>query len=74
LLQQVAQREYGDTPRYFVLDEQGPDHNKCFKIAAEINRTRYPAAWGRNKREAELKAAMNALAKIKAEPIPFPAD
>jgi len=74
LLQQVAQKEYGDTPRYFVLDEQGPDHNKCFKIAAEINRQRYPAAWGRNKREAELKAAMNALAKIKGEAIPFPAD
>lgn len=74
LLQQVAQKEFGDIPRYFVLDEQGPDHNKCFKIAAEINRQRYPAAWGRNKREAELKAAMNALAKIKGEAIPFPAD
>lgn len=74
LLQQVAQRDYGDTPRYFVLDEQGPDHNKCFKIAAEISRLRFPAAWGRNKREAELKAAMNALAKIKGDPIPFPTD
>jgi ribonuclease-3 len=74
LLQQVAQRDFGETPRYQVLDEQGPDHNKCFKIAAEIDRQRYPAAWGRNKREAELKAAMNALAKIRGEAIPFPAD
>ncbi len=32
------------------------------------------AAWGRNKKEAELKAAMNALAQIKVEPVPFPAD
>ena len=74
MLQQVAQREFGDTPRYHVLDEQGPDHNKCFKISAEIGQQHYPAAWGRNKKEAELKAAMNALAHIKGEPIPFPTD
>jgi len=74
LLQQVAQREFGDTPRYHLLDEQGPDHNKCFKVSAEIGQMHYPAAWGRNKKEAELKAAMNALARINGEPIPFPTD
>lgn len=74
VLQQVAQREFGDTPRYHVLDEQGPDHNKCFKIAAEVGRHRFPAAWGRNKKEAELKAAMNALAQIQGEPVPFATD
>jgi ribonuclease-3 len=74
LLQQVSQKEFGETPRYCVLDEQGPDHNKCFKVAAEINQQRYKAAWGRNKKEAELKAAMNALAQIKGENVPFPAD
>jgi ribonuclease III len=74
MLQQVAQKQFGDTPRYQVLDEQGPDHNKCFKVSAEISERRYMAAWGRNKKEAELKAAMNALAEIKGEPIPFAAD
>lgn len=74
MLQQVAQKQFGDTPRYHVLDEQGPDHNKCFKVGAEIGQHYYMAAWGRNKKEAELKAAMNALAQIKGEPIPFPAD
>jgi ribonuclease III len=74
LLQQVAQRQYGDTPRYHLLDEQGPDHNKCFKVAAEVGQQHYPAAWGRNKKEAELKAAMNALAHINGEPLPYPAD
>lgn len=74
MLQQVAQKQFGDTPRYHVLDEQGPDHNKCFKISAEIAHHHYIAAWGRNKKEAELKAAMNALAQIKGEPVPFPAD
>ena len=74
LLQQVAQREFGATPQYHVLDEKGPDHSKCFKIAAFIGRQPYAAAWGRNKKEAEQKAAMNALAQINGDPIPFEGD
>ena len=71
-LQQVAQRQLGGTPRYYVLDEQGPDHNKCFKVATEINGHLYPAAWGCNKKDAELKAALNALAAISSDSIPYP--
>jgi ribonuclease-3 len=74
LLQQVSQREFGATPQYQLLDEKGPDHSKCFKIAAVIDRLGYPAAWGRNKKEAEQKAAMNALAAINGEPVPYEAD
>ncbi len=74
LLQQVAQREFNATPQYHMLDEKGPDHSKCFKIAAVIGRHHYAAAWGRNKKEAEQKAAMNALAQINGEPIPFETD
>jgi ribonuclease-3 len=73
-LQTVTQREYGGTPRYFLLDEQGPDHNKCFKVAAQVNDERFPAAWGSTKKEAELKAAMNALASIHGDPLPYPSD
>src|SRR5438105_950058 len=74
-LQQVAQREYNETPQYLLLDEKGPDHSKCFKVAAFIGkRPTFPPAWGRNKKEAEQKAAMNALAHIAGEPIPFKAD
>jgi ribonuclease-3 len=74
LLQQVAQREFGATPYYHLLDEKGPDHSKCFKIAAVIGHHRYAGAWGRNKKEAEQKAAMNALAQIHGEPVPFECD
>jgi ribonuclease-3 len=74
VLQQVAQREFGATPQYVMLDEKGPDHSKCFKIAALIGRHTYAGAWGRNKKEAEQKAAMNALAQIAGDPIPFEAD
>jgi ribonuclease-3 len=74
VLQQVAQREFGDTPRYLLLDEQGPDHDKCFKVAAEIGDHRFPPAWGRTKKEAELKAALNALAAIHGDAIPYPSN
>ncbi len=70
-LQTVAQREYGGTPRYVVLDEQGPDHDKCFKVVADIDGHRFPPVWGRNKKEAELMAASNALAAIKGLPLPY---
>jgi ribonuclease-3 len=74
ILQQLAQRENGSTPTYQLLDEKGPDHSKCFKISAQIGRTRYEAAWGRNKKEAEQRAARNALSELNGEPVPFPSD
>ncbi len=74
VLQQVAQREFNATPQYVMLDEKGPDHSKCFKIAAMIGRHTYAGAWGRNKKEAEQRAAMNALAQVNGEPVPFEHD
>src|SRR3954447_25418829 len=73
-LQQVAQRQFGETPTYQLLDEKGPDHSKCFKIAAQIGPQRYAPAWGRNKKDAEQRAAMNALSQLAGEPVPFEAD
>jgi ribonuclease-3 len=74
LLQQLAQREHGTTPTYQLLDEKGPDHSKCFKICAQVGRRRYQAAWGRNKKEAEQRAARNALSQLNQEAPPFPSD
>jgi ribonuclease III len=74
LLQQLAQREHGTTPVYQLLDEKGPDHSKCFKVAAQVGGNRYQAAWGRNKKEAEQRAARNALSQLGGESPPFPAD
>lgn len=74
LLQQLAQRELSTTPTYQLLDEKGPDHSKCFKVAAQIGHSRYQPAWGRNKKEAEQRAARNALSQLDGEPPPFSAD
>jgi ribonuclease-3 len=74
LLQQLAQREHGTTPVYQLLDEKGPDHSKCFKISAQVGRNRFQPAWGRNKKEAEQRAALNALSEMGGEAAPYPAD
>jgi ribonuclease-3 len=73
-LQQTAQRQFGATPVYLLLDEKGPDHSKCFKIAAQIGRHRYAPAWGPNKKDAEQRAARNALSQLAGESPPFEAD
>jgi ribonuclease-3 len=73
-LQQVSQRQFGETPSYQLLDEKGPDHSKCFKIAARIGARCYAPAWGRNKKDAEQHAALNALCQIAGEPLPFESD
>lgn len=73
-LQQLAQREFGSTPIYQLLDEKGPDHSKCFKISAQVGGQRYMAAWGRNKKEAEQRAACNALSELVGMAAPYPSD
>jgi ribonuclease-3 len=73
-LQQAAQRDFGETPTYLLLDEKGPDHSKCFKISAQIGANRYAPAWGRNKKEAEQRAALNALCQLAGSPLPYESD
>ena len=73
-LQQLAQKQFGNTPVYQLLDEKGPDHSKCFKVTAQVGGERYQPAWGRNKKEAEQRAACNALAELKEEQAPYPSD
>jgi len=67
-LQQYAQKEKGATPIYELLDEKGPDHSKCFEIAVRIAGHRFPSAWGPSKKEAEQKAAQNALMELNLLP------
>lgn len=64
LLQQHAQQDFNVTPSYELLDEKGPDHDKCFEIEAVVAEHHFPSAWGTNKKEAEQKAAFNALIEL----------
>ena len=64
LLQQHAQQHFNTAPAYVLLDEKGPDHDKCFEAQAVIAEHHFPGAWGNNKKEAEQKAAFNALREL----------
>jgi ribonuclease-3 len=64
LLQQYAQERFNAVPIYMLLDEQGPDHNKCFESEVVIAARHFSSAWGPNKKEAEQKAAFNALIEL----------
>lgn len=70
-LQQLAQREHGAAPIYRLYGETGPDHCKTFQIAAEIKNRKFTPAWGHTKKDAEQKAAGNALAELKGEAAPY---
>ena len=63
-LQQHAQQHLSATPQYQSLDEQGPDHSKCFEVCVTIGQRRFPSAWGPSKKEAEQKAAFRALQEL----------
>ena len=63
-LQQYAQRCLGATPQYETLDEQGPDHSKCFEVCVVIAGQRFESAWGSSKKEAEQEAAQRALERL----------
>jgi len=64
VLQQHSQKNWDVTPVYHTLDEKGPDHNKCFEVEAVIGDRHFSSAWGTNKKDAEQKAAKQALTEL----------
>lgn len=74
VLQQYAQRELAATPVYKLVSESGPDHRKAFLIGAVIGKEVFPPAWGNNKKDAEQRAAANALATLHKQPMPHSGD
>ncbi|MEM9413456.1 MAG: ribonuclease III [Planctomycetota bacterium] len=70
-LQQFSQKKFGMPPTYQLIDDRGPDHEKWFQVTARLGKDQFSPAWGKNKKEAEQKAAANALAEIHGNPPPF---
>lgn len=64
LLQERVQAEGMPTPRYFVVSETGPDHNKVFYMEVSVNSHVLGKGQGKNKSEAAQSAAADALKKL----------
>ena len=60
-LQELVQRESGQVFRYRLTGEEGPDHNKRFFVAVELNGNCVGSGTGRSKKEAEQMAAKAAI-------------
>jgi ribonuclease-3 len=54
--------------RYLVVDERGPDHDKRFEVAASIGDREVARGIGRTKKEAEQRAAQQALKVLESDP------
>jgi len=61
LLQERAQERLKVTPRYSIVEESGPAHDKRFVAEVEVNGVSLGRGSGRSKKEAEQAAARCAL-------------
>jgi ribonuclease-3 len=48
-------------PRYVILEESGPDHNKTFQLGVEVDKKQLGTGEGKTKKDAEQNAARSAL-------------
>jgi len=63
-IQELCQERLRQLPEYRVVSEIGPDHQKQFEVALLIKGEVHGRGTGRNKKEAEQKAAKEALEKL----------
>jgi len=61
--QEQAQEKMGTTPIYNVLEENGPDHDKVFRVGVFIGEEMVAEGRGSSKQEAQEEAAQLALEK-----------
>ena len=63
-LQELIQRESGQSLKYRLTGSEGPDHDKRFFVEVDLNGQPVGAGKGRSKKEAEQMAAKAAIAKL----------
>ncbi|MFR4351575.1 MAG: ribonuclease III [Roseburia sp.] len=65
ILQEVVQGQYEEPLHYVLLAEEGPDHDKNFRVEARIGEMSVGQGSGRTKKAAEQEAAYRALLMLK---------
>ena len=64
ILQEIVQANMTGNVSYELIDEQGPDHNKTFRVAVHIGEEEYGVGEGRTKKAAEQEAAYISILKL----------
>ncbi|UOF02073.1 ribonuclease III [Bdellovibrio reynosensis] len=60
-LQEIVQKALKETPKYEVLAEEGPPHDREFLVCVKVKEDVWAQGRGRSKKNAEQSAAKNAL-------------
>lgn len=63
-LQELVQASHRILPTYQIVQETGPEHKKVFEVTVSINEKIAGTGIGNSKKQAEEKAAQNALDKL----------
>ena len=66
-LLELSQSRGLGAPRYNLIKEEGPDHDRTFTVEVLIGETRHGAGSGKTKKAAEQSAAEEAYNNLKAE-------
>jgi ribonuclease-3 len=66
-LQHLVQSRNERAPVYKVISEVGPDHQKEFHVIVSVDGVTFGPGVGRNKKEAEQRAAKAALTELLKE-------
>lgn len=79
LLQDWAQARVGAIPRYELVEVHEHPETRSFRVRARVGARDFPPAWGTSKRQAERRAAWEAVLVLRSEgetlglPVPEPA-
>ena len=61
ILQEIVQANFKENISYHLIGEEGPDHDKSFKVAVYIGECEYGIGSGRTKKAAEQEAAYKSI-------------
>ena len=64
--QELAQNQFGMTPNYKVMEENGPDHDKTFTVGVYVGDRLFGKGDGSSKQAAQQVAAAAALESVSA--------
>ena len=65
ILQEFSQNRFKTVPKYQLIHESGPDHDKVFHIQLSISNVLTATGIGKNKKDAEQQAARQAVEDLR---------
>lgn len=68
MLQELSMNRFKENPKYTLVGETGPDHDKTFEVELTVGGSIATRATGKSKKEAEQRAAQQVLEILEQSP------